>query len=305
MDEKLQITLESRIQELLAGQSGQAETAELLAVIARDDDARRILGEMTELQRQSRRCFGYDVDDAATKTSLAGTIEALRSVRDTPVEPVRIQPKRRGRSARILIGRIAWPIRAAAMVVIGVSVFLAVTARHDSRMLRNQLTRMDKTVTFPKPTTDELAGMHLLWKQLSEGSGDSRPWVFFSNGSGQFAYVPSDRHAADAGGPVLLRCMIVGEDKQSAMRINLLLPARQAVHLTVPEAGQLVGQPVQVTVSSSNEWAGMGLKVGDGPVGVQGRVQIGGGAAEIGQFRLDGRKMRVFLQATTLNGEVI
>ena len=38
---------------------------------------------------------------------------------------------------------------------------------------------------------------------------------------------------------------------------------------------------------------------------MQGRVQIGGGAAEIGQFRLAGRKMRVFLRAMTLNGEVV
>ncbi len=305
MNEELQITLESRIQELLAGQSGQAETAELLAVIARDDDARRILSDMVELQRQSRRSLGCDVDADDLQTSIAGTIDSLRSMRSATVESVRTQRKRRGRSVRILIGRIAWPIRAAAMVVIGVSVFLAVTARHDSRMLRDQLARMDRTVTFPKPTTDELAGMRLLWKQLSEGSGDSRPWVFLSNGTGQFAYVPSDRHAADTGGLVLLRCMIVGEDKQGAMRMNLLLPARQAVRLTVPEAGRLVGQPVQLTVSSSNEWAGMGLKVGDGPAGVQGRVQIGGGAAEIGQFRLDGQKMKVFLQAMTLNGEVI
>ncbi len=304
MDEKLQITLESRIQELLAGELGQTETAELLVVIGRDDEARRILAEVLELQRQSRRSFGYDVGNEVIQASLAKTTGSLHEMSiPAPVTARRSRP-----NLRKLMMRIAWPIRIAAMVVIGVSVFMAVTARHDSRLLLNQLARTEQVVTLPKPTVEELMCLRRVWNQVSESSGNFRPWVFLSNGTGQFAYVPADSVATNGSKLVLLRCVIVSGERQSTMQMNLLLPAQQAVQLTVPEAGLLAGQPIRLAVSASKEWASIGLNVGsdsDGSAGVQGRVRIGGGATEIGQFRLDGKKMKVILQATTLNGDVI
>lgn len=301
MDEELQIAIESRIQELLSGQLGQTATAELLAMIGRDDDARRILAEMVALQRLGRRSFGYDLGGEVIPESLAATIDAMRTSAPPAFQPGRMR-------LHSLLGRIAWPMRIAALVVIAVSIYTAVMARHDSRLLRGQLARAEQVVTLPEPTIEELARLRRLWNQVSEGSGNSIPWVFLSNGTGQFAYLPANSSDADRKKLVLLRCVIVSSAGQSAMRMNLLLPARQAVRLAVPQAGMLADQPISVAVSATNKWAGLGLNVGsdsDGSTGVRGRVRIGGGAAEIGQFRLDGQKMKVFLQAMTLDKDVI
>lgn len=300
MDEERIIEMESRIQELLAGELSQAEMSELLAEIARNDDARRILSEMIELQRQSRRCFGYDVDDAATKTSLAGTIDAMRSTH------ISAGTTRGRRNACSLIRRFAWPMRVAAMVAIAISVFVAITARRDNRLLRGQLSGgSDQIVALPEPSDDELENIRQVWEKVSEGSGDYKPWVLLSNDGGEFAYMPTDKHTANEHGLILLRCVIVDPEKQIATRMNLLLPARQIVHLTIPDAGRLYDQPISMVISASNEWTGVGLKVGadsDSLSGVCGRVQVGNSTVEIGQFCIDGKKMRVFLQAMALNG---
>lgn len=304
MDEEQAIRIESGIQALLVGKLGQAETAELLARITEDDNAREILADMIALQRQSRQAYNCDVEDEVIQAALARTLDALKAfgVRRSETSDGATVPavhRRRKRNLRVL----AWPVRIAAIVLIGVCVYVAVVARQDREVLRNQLARMEEYVALPKPTAGELAGFRQVWFQVAESSESTRPWVFLSDGRGEFGYVPVEAGADDANELILLRCVIVDVDGRAAKQMNLLLPARRALRLTVPDAGQLVGRPLRVTVSATREWAGVDLRVDadtTGSVGLVGRAQVGADAVEIGQFRLSGHKMRVFLQVMTL-----
>jgi len=114
-----------------------------------------------------------------------------------------------------------------------------------------------------------------VWSQVAESSQNTKPWVFLSNGSGEFGYVPVEAGAEDPDDPILLRCVIIDVDGQAAKQMNLLLPARRALRLTVPDAGQLAGRPVRVTVSATKEWTGVDLEVvadTTGSVGLTGRT---------------------------------
>ena len=74
MDEEQSIRFETVVQELLAGELGQAETADLLGRIAEDDNARQILADMLALQQRARQACGYDVQDEAIRAALVGTL---------------------------------------------------------------------------------------------------------------------------------------------------------------------------------------------------------------------------------------
>jgi len=90
MDEEPTAQLEGRIQELLAGELAQAETAELLDLIAHDDEAHRILREMIDVQSACRRLFGCDVSDRELRTSLPEVMAALNAeLRNAPASAER------------------------------------------------------------------------------------------------------------------------------------------------------------------------------------------------------------------------
>ena len=78
MDEEHEIMLETEIQDLLTGSLDGARTAELLLRVGGDDEARRTMVQMIQLQRQARRSVGLDVDDQTMAASLAKTLEALK-----------------------------------------------------------------------------------------------------------------------------------------------------------------------------------------------------------------------------------
>ena len=79
MDLERQLVLETRIQDLLAGALDEAGRVELLWQIAGDDQARRTLAEMIDVQRQARQALGLDLDPEFVKASLARTLAALRA----------------------------------------------------------------------------------------------------------------------------------------------------------------------------------------------------------------------------------
>ena len=79
MDKKSTSQLEGRIQELLTGEPTHSERAELLDLIAHDDDAHRVLREMIDVQSVCRRLLGCNVSDRELQTSLPAMLAALRT----------------------------------------------------------------------------------------------------------------------------------------------------------------------------------------------------------------------------------
>lgn len=302
MNEESQIALEGRIQDVLAGELSQRGVAELLATVSRDPEAREVLDEMLAMQRQCRRSIGCDVDEAEIQDSLAETLAAIRSTQAVP------KPSRAPQ--RGLIARGAWAMRIAAVVVVAASVYLAVTAHNDSRGLRKQLVGIDERIdriSLREPTAKELMAMQRVWREVSQGAEGTRPWVYLSDGAGEFGYLPAGPPTTTDDGPVLLRCVIVGPDGRTARQMRLLLPPRQAVQLVFAEAGTLGKQPIHIAVSGSAERIGVEVRVGHdstSAVGIRGRTTPGAGVVEAGRFRHLGRTMRVFLQAVALGKNV-
>jgi hypothetical protein len=306
MNEQERIQLESSIQDLQARKLGPTQTRELLARIASDAETRSVLSEMIELQSLSRRSFGVDVDDKVLRDGAAGVFEALgrMNVSDAATS---VDKPRPGRKVPAMIRDMIRPARIAAAVLIGVCIYLAVMARNDSEFMKTQLSIMNKRISMPAATDAEVANLRQVWTEVSSGAESSRAWVFMSNGGGRFGYVPVNAVGGDRPGLILLRCAIVGSDGKRTKQMNLLLPAEKVLALDVMDAGSLVGSPVRISVSASGDWAGMDLEVGtqsDGVVGLKGRARLGAEATEVGQFRLNGREMKVFLHATRISRTV-
>jgi hypothetical protein len=191
-----------------------------------------------------------------------------------------------------------WGFRAAASVAIAVSLYLGITAHWPAPPAQ------PPALALPQVAAAEMNSYRRLWGQLAEPAG-SAPWVLLSNGGGEFGYLPGVS-GGSAGQLILLRCFVLGADGRTVEKVNLLLPARRAVRLLLPEAGRLAGEPLRCEVSTEGRWASFGVTVGDDPAaaGVQGRVRIGDRPAEIGQFKIDGRELRVVLQAVPLGADL-
>ena len=80
MNEQERIHLEGSIQDLQAGELSPGEITELLARIAIDDEARRAIKELIELQNLSRRSFGCDVANEAMNANVSDTLDAVRAM---------------------------------------------------------------------------------------------------------------------------------------------------------------------------------------------------------------------------------
>jgi len=301
MNEKWQIELEEHIQDLLAGSLSQSETPELLDHVAHDDEARQVLADVLAMQRSARASAGCDVGEDVIEGCLKKTLRAVKAV--AVIDDGRHRKPSRPHSR--LMGSVGWLVGMAASVAMVVSIYVATLARQDSRLLRQQLAGAveSRQLEIAAPSAEEIGRMRQVWQQVSEGSGETRPWVLLSDGGGEFGYVPAAM-GTSADGMVLLRCVVVSSDGREQTQMNMLLPVRQPVNLTVPQACSLSGQPVTLTISAADDSAGVDINVGNGPAGVAGRVQVGK-AAEIGQFDLNGKTMRVFLQAKWLTGSAV
>ncbi|NQU75675.1 MAG: hypothetical protein HQ546_05075 [Planctomycetes bacterium] len=298
MDEKQTIELENQVQSLLAGELCEADTALLLGRIAREDDVRRILRETIDLQTTCRSLIGCDARDGEGWRSTLSTTVASGANRgeDAPVRSPKTPRHRR-------LHGLFWLVRVAAAVVVVASVYVAIVARHDSRLLRSELVSRDQGVVLPEATGQELMNVRKVWAQVSAGSEGAVPWVFLSDGGGEFGYMAADPGRGGAPRLILLHCFIVGADGREVKRIRMLVPAQAGTKVAVQQAGSLSGHPIQLVVSSSSRRAGLDLSVGhEGLMGVRGSTPVGGGGTEIGQFQMDGRRMSVFLRAILLAG---
>ena len=296
--------LEARVDDLLSGSLPPDGREELLLRIARDERARDVLRGAIELRRRARAAFGYDGADEAIAASLAETIRSLDADGTArPAGPSTGGPGRPRRRARRL--RLSWLAAAAVALLATVAGYVAVQLHGDNRELRRRLAGVAGPPDLPGLTEAQRRDYRRMWSMVVEDANGPAPWVLLSKQGGEFGYLPQTAEPLQERRLVLLRCVLTEAGGRAVGTVNLLIPAGRCLWLSVPEAGELAGRPVSCEVATSDESATVGLRVGEqrvGNVGVSGRVEIGEGWVEIGQFLLDGQRMRVTVQALPLGG---
>jgi anti-sigma factor RsiW len=286
-----------RLQALLSGSLSPAEMRRVLALVARDDGARRLLDEMLALERTVRAAYGYDRTEEKMKDSLASLLASLGA----GGIPAAWDP---AGAARRPAFRMRWVLGAlAASVVVAASLYVAISTHLLNRSMRGQLNPVLNSAALPKVTETEKAGYSRIWSEVAQAASGPTPWILLSNGGGEFGYLPSPSAGAGEERLLLVRCLVTPGDDGRVQTINLLVPARRNLRLSLPEIAHLAGQPVACDIAMYADSATVGLTVGKGSadaVGVRGRVGFGDRSVEIGEFLLGGRPMRIVVQAVPL-----
>ncbi len=293
--------LQARIDALLAGRLGREETDEILLRIAREDGVREILRESIDLRDRSRAAFGYDGADEAMRDSMAAVIASLKPDRRAGLAASvsrggALDRKRGVRPAPAVLA-------AAAVMVTAVAVYLAVLSHRDNRMLRRELAEIRASLSFPDITRAEREGYRRIWSTIAEDGNGPAPWIVLSENGGEFGYLPETPGSSSRQCLILVRFLMATPDGRRVAAVNVLIPAGRDLRLSVPEAAQVAGLPVSCDIATNDDWAAVGLSVGKqkvGNVGVRGRVSVGRSWLEIGEFLLDGQRMRVAVQALPL-----
>jgi hypothetical protein len=204
-----------------------------------------------------------------------------------------------------------WAIGVAAAVVVAVSLFIAYDAHQSNVRMLAQLTPQARQPGPSMPsalTMAELKDYGRIWSQIADRRESARPWVLLGNGGGQFGYVGD---GGSRGRLVVLRIQVLSQDGKVLEQNNVLVPAQAVASIAVPEAGQLWGKPLGYEIvcqeGSAGQWAGVAMTVGDGTaqkIGISGRVRLGENPLEIGQLKVDGKDVRVVVQAVPVGGTV-
>lgn len=293
------LELEGRIHALLCGELRPDETAEVLTAVAADEDARRVLREMLAVQRGARTAYGYAGAGAAMKAGLARLLAALPDQEAVPSGRGAAAGDPRARRTR-------WLPRVAAGLVVAASLAATALSLHYAWGLSRSGLRVQETVWAARVTPRDQGRYRLLWDQVAGGAAERDPWILLSDGIGQFGYLSARARTAADEPLVLVRCLVMTLDGREVKTVNVLLPAGDA-RVSVPEIASLGGRPLACALVAEPGWATVGLEVGgerDVTAGVRGRVPVGEGPVEIGQFRLPGQRLRVVVQAVALEGGV-
>jgi hypothetical protein len=317
MDPLNETELEIEIHDLLCGDLPQPRRREVLALIARDDRARKSLDNQISLQERSRAAFGYHHADEAMEAGLSRLKDAARH-KPAGVTPDS-QPRRVAGRPLFRMRRVTGLAAAAALVAcVGMAAFtLWMNHRTEQKLadldrneqsIRYHLAQIEKSTALTvQVSADDLKRYRTIWRETTSAGDSGQPWILIRDGVGRFEYPAATAASKAPGEMVLLRCSVVSPEGTVLEEFNLLLPKDRTVQLSMDESQPLGGRPLRCRVASEDRRVGMGLEVGTGAaqcVGVQGRVAIGGSPSEIGQFRLDHRNVKVFLQAMPLAGTV-
>ncbi len=292
--------LERRLHALWCGDLAPAEARDELARLCRDEQARAVLAEMIEVQQACRAALGCEVGEEAVRQGV-GSLAPLLARRERGRASERFRRVRRWR------GALRWMVRAAALLVVGGSVYVAVSAHWTVTRMGERLEEICRTVTAPQVSAAELAMYREMLRQVADPAGQSRPWLLFADGEGEFGYLPAVSSDASSSGPILVRCLLVADDGSRRQMLTLVVPSGRQAPLTLPEAARWDDMPIDLDVAAQGRWADVGLTVGEhaaGASGVRGRVGVGEPPSEVGQFRLRSRPVRVFLQAVLIGQTV-
>ncbi len=196
-------------------------------------------------------------------------------------------------------------MRVAAVLAIVASLYVAVTTRLENLKLQRDFAAHEQLpLTIPVLTAKEAANFLTVWNEVLDRDRPTRPWVLLGDASGRFGYIQTDGGAGAGTRPVVVQCILFDDAGTPVSKLNLMLPGRREIQLSLPEVALAGDFPVNYDVWVADGKAGIGLTIGDKAAnagGLQGWTNIGEGSTEIGQFMLDGKRLRVVLQAQPLS----
>jgi len=236
MEREPQLELERRIHALLCGDLNADEKREVLWQVARDEEARQLLGEMLALEQSARAAYGNEAARGALDASMASVLSSLE----------RQQPAAQGRRRRVL----TWLARAAAVLVIA-SVTAAVTTYWADRVMQQRLAGLQGGVGMAQVSPSEIRSYRKVWQEVVDGRAGGVPWLLMSEGTGEFGYLPGASESAAGGRLVLMRCRLVGSKGDLLETLNIILPADRGTRLALPKAGRLDGLPIDYEVTAA------------------------------------------------------
>jgi hypothetical protein len=303
MNDDMQVQLEQSIHSLLCGSLPERSRTALLSNIASNDHARETLREMIEFGQMARVAYGYKLVDEAA----AGSFKLLK-VRLAEVSEAAQKAKRSPLRGDILrrITLPQWAIGVAAAVVVAVSLFVAYDLHQSNLRMIAQLAPKTHRSMPSGLTASELENYGRVWSQIADKRDSARPWILLGDSGGQFGYVN------DAGSQerlIVLQIQVLSAEGKVLARNNMMIPAQAVARIAVPDAGRLWGQALGYEIScqksSSGQWAGVAMTIGEGAsqkAGISGRVRLGESPSELGQLKIDGKDVRVVVQAVSVGG---
>ena len=296
MNQKQRLEFEPRMESLLGGGEGVASRRELLWRIVRDEEVRQLLAEMLQEQADARAAFGYDRVEGA----MDGSLEKVKAALPRAYRPAAARPpgRRRTLGAQIL----PWLSALAAVVVMAVSLYVALTARSGKRLLEERLTRLETAMAAPALTVSEpeMARYRFLWNQVARGSN---AWMLVGGAEGKFGSIASVPSSPRTRGVLLLQCQVLDEAGRRVYTANLLMPDREEMSFRLPDAGRIAGLPARLDVATTGRRTSVALSLGrekTPAAGVAGETGLGTETREIGRFRLDDRTLRVYVRTLHL-----
>lgn len=286
------LKLEEQIHALLNGAVSDEEREDVWRRIAEDGEARALFDEMLAMQVQARQAFGLAV--GLDPRAAGGTWPPTPK----PVPTDTTAPKPTKTIRRLF--RVA--LQAAAAFVVAISAYVAVSTYRSNQNLQQKLDRFAQVPKVPGLTSKEMKQFQQVWANVIEDDGSQVPWVLLRNGGGEFGYVTGGKGHDSSSSVLLVRCLLLGPNGQEVRTVNLLLPSRDNLRLSFPQAGYLADKPVRYDIVTDAGMATVGLTVGEEGLatGVRGRTAIGGQMTEIGRFHLSGKDHRLWVQVVPL-----
>lgn len=318
------LALEEQLHALACEAAGDPERLWLLDRLSRGGEAGRLWRETIEMQSLARAACGLGAAEAAMEAARRALLEtgctpgattspfaaagnrAEGRLQTAPPRPPAVSGAAPGgRSSRNRLMR--WGLRAAALLLVVASAFVATTAYLASRRVEEQFARLGQALTMPQASRAELASYSEIWRQVDQGAAGSAPWVVLADGVGQFGYLPVAEAGAAPPRLLLLRCRLVTGDGRPLESFNVIVPVTGKTRLSLPDVGRLHGRPVRCEVAQADQATTFAVMVGGDAgdaVGLQGRASVGGGPVDLGQFSMNGGRVHVVLQAVPLGGPV-
>ena len=167
-----------RLQALLSGSLSPVEMRQVLALVARDGGARRMLDEMLALEHTVRAAYGYDRAEEKMRESLASLLASARAGEIPAEKDLARAARRPAFRLRRVLGALA------ASVVVAASLYAAISSHLLNRSMQSQLSQVPGSSALPKVTETERAEYSRIWSEVAQAAGGPKPWVLLSDGGG-------------------------------------------------------------------------------------------------------------------------
>ncbi len=290
---------ESMIHSLLSNELDEKAIRRLCRRIVDESETREVLRNMLEFQESCRASLGHASAGDEIGTSLPRLKSALSAAERKPNGFSVLTHSLFG------IGAVNRLLRIAAVLAIGVSLYLAVTASLDNSSLQSKIALIEKAAQKPDmmPTKAEIANYVLAYSQVAD---DSNPWVLVKSRENDLVgdIIPNSGERYSTGQVLLVRCLITDKNGKCVYSADVLTPHDQGLLVKSLDAGQFDNRRVHLTIETHEDLAMIGINLDDRyPYGasINGHTNIGSLCKELGSMNINGQDLKVYVGTQKLD----